>query len=338
MKYPLFGLFLSFLILSFFWIYIFRTFNLKAYKNIQRVHQDEVSRLGGFIIYLFLWMMYYLNGNFFLLSLLISAIPIILISLKEDLFQNTLPKNRLLLMIMSCSIFFYVNPINLPIIDIPYFGYLISLFPFNYFFFIFALLVLINGMNFIDGVNGLFGFTALFQLISLGLLSFAFNDFDSINLIVIFSLPLIIFLLFNFPFGKIFIGDLGAYFYGFIIGFLTIYIFGKYYGDQSWIAVLILIYPCFETLFSILRKMISKTNPSYPDQKHIHTKLFKLLIRGGGLIETSLKIILILFPFIGFSLISLLVKDSYFLIMFFLILFILIYLVIYIVILKLEKS
>ena len=51
-KFLLIGLFVALWILSFYWKQIFIFLNLKAYKNIQRAHTDEVSRLGGFIIYI----------------------------------------------------------------------------------------------------------------------------------------------------------------------------------------------------------------------------------------------------------------------------------------------
>ena len=53
-------LLLSLVIVSFRWKAIFQYLHLKTYKNIQRVHNDEVSRLGGFLIYLFLWIIYFL--------------------------------------------------------------------------------------------------------------------------------------------------------------------------------------------------------------------------------------------------------------------------------------
>ena len=102
-KYPLIGLFFIFATLSFCWNPIFTCLNLKAYNNIQRVHKDEVARMGGMIIYVLLWLIYifdFIRDNF-LFNLLVSALPIVFISIKEDLFHNSTPKNRLVLMILS---------------------------------------------------------------------------------------------------------------------------------------------------------------------------------------------------------------------------------------------
>ena len=280
-KYPLIGLFFSLAMLSLYWLKIFNYFKLKTYTNIQRVHKNEIPRLGGFFIYLFLWVVFFIgliDDNFFY-NLLISSIPFVAISLKEDLFHDTSPKNRLILMVFSCLIFFYLNPIQFPIIDLPYLGKIIALYPINIIFFSFAILTLMNGMNLIDGMNGLFGFSALFQLIILGFFANFYTNYESFNLLVVLALPLIIFLFFNFPLGKIFMGDLGAYLYGFFISLICINFFGKHPEVLSWYAILILFYPCMELLFSFIRKKQNNLLPFDADNKHLHTLLNKKFLK-----------------------------------------------------------
>ena len=279
-KYPLIGLFLTFAILSFCWNPIFTCLNLKAYNNIQRVHKDEVARLGGLIIYLLFWLIYIFDFIRYdlLYNLLVSALPIVLISIKDDLFHNSSPKNRLLLMILGCLIFFHINPIIFPTIELPYLEKIISFYPISIIFFTFSILVFMNGMNLIDGMNGLFGFTAFFQLISLAFLAYTYGDYAFMKIALFFSMPLVIFLFFNFPFGKIFIGDMGAYFYGFLISILSIIFFGKNPDIISWLAVWLLFYPCIELLFSIIRKIKSRKNPFDPDKQHLHSIIFDKFI------------------------------------------------------------
>ena len=278
-KFLLIGLFVALWILSFYWKQIFIFLNLKAYKNIQRAHTDEVSRLGGFIIYICLLLIWLLEfpEDFFIFSLLLSSLPFVIVALKEDLYHDTSPSLRLISMIISCLLFFYLNPIDFPIIEIPYLGNLISVYPISIIFFTFSILIIMNGMNLIDGMNGLFVFTALFQLLSLAIVANFYDDFEILYTSFIFSLPLILFLLFNFPLGKIFIGDLGAYFYGFVISLLTIYFFGKHQQLFSWSAVLLLFYPSSELLYSYLRKIINKQSPMDPDNEHLHSLIFNRL-------------------------------------------------------------
>lgn len=273
LKYPLACLFLLFAALSYSWSFIFKTFNLKSYTNIQRAHENEIPRLGGLFIYLFLFIanVFYFFDNNLLFNINISVIPIILISFKEDLFHNTSPKIRLISMLMSCLIFFNMSSIQLPIIDIPFLGAVINFYPISIIFFTFSIMVIMNGMNLIDGVNGLFSFTAIIQLVLIILIALSKNDQLLVNISIIFLLPLIIFLLFNYPLGKLFIGDLGAYFYGFVNSILTIYLFGKYQDLQSWFAVVILFYPSFELLFSYIRKIKNQISPFDPDNYHLHS-------------------------------------------------------------------
>jgi len=279
LKNPLLLLFLSLFILSFFWIPIFEILKLKEYYNIQRVHKSEVSRLGGLLLYLFFWIIYFFEffNNQLLLNILLSSIPFIIIGIIEDIFHCTSPNSRLFNMLIGCLIFFYINPLDFPIIDFPYLGQVISYYPIGIIFFTFSIIVVMNGMNLIDGMNGLFCLSALTILIALSFLATYLNDYEIVKLCIVFSLPLLCFLIFNFPFGKIFIGDLGAYFYGFCLSIVTIKLFGKHNELLTWIALILLIYPSFELLFSFIRKFKSRISPLSPDNLHLHSLLNKYL-------------------------------------------------------------
>ena len=167
-------LFFVFLLVSFLWQPLFNIFNLNQYKSVQRVHLGEVPRLGGVIFYIFFWVVWFLEVIQYPIyfNILISALPFFVISFREDVYQDISPKIRLMAMISSVIIFFYINPMYFPIINIPYVQDLYQSYLFNIIFFGFSLIVLMNGMNLIDGMNGLFGFTALFQLLSLCFISY----------------------------------------------------------------------------------------------------------------------------------------------------------------------
>ena len=276
-KYPLIGLFLCFLLLSISWKNIFPIFGFKKYNNLQRVHFGEIPRLGGLIIYISLWIIWFtgLFDHQFFLFILLSSIPLMIVTVKEDLFHNTGAKLRLYSMILSCLLFFYFYPITFPMLDTPAFSSIINSSPFNYLFFIFSILVVTNGMNLIDGMNGLFSLTALSQLLFLFFIGSSVNDWLIVQTSLFFAIPLFVFLLFNFPSGRIFIGDFGAYFYGFVISLLAIYTFGEYPELLTWLAVLVLSYPSIELLFSFIRKKLNSKSPLEADDKHLHTLIYK---------------------------------------------------------------
>ena len=299
------------LLISTTWDILFRFLNLRGYISKQRLHREEVPRMGGLIIFLFLSFIAFVKFESDLLNLLlISFIPLAFISFKEDFFHNTTPQARLLLMITSCLIFLIFIPSQFPVIDIPYLMELINLKFFGFTFFIFSMLVIINGNNLIDGVNGNMGMTNSVQLLVLAILGFNFGDHEFFNLCLILLTPLIVFLFFNFPFGKIFMGDFGAYFYGFTLSALVIYFFGKYENLLSWNAVLILFYPAMELLFSFVRKkFFQRQSPLLPDVKHLHSLICRHLRKSKKTFNNSYSLIF-LFPFILISITSLSFYDQ----------------------------
>lgn len=305
-SYEVMILFIVFFVISFFWKKIYGILSLKAYQSKQRLHQDEIPRIGGILIYIFLIYIALFSFESHLLNIiLISAIPILIVGAKEDFFQNTSPKLRLIIMILSASMFIYLLPTKLPEIDFPLINTLLSITLFKEIFFIFSILVVINGNNLIDGINGSMALTNIFQLSALGLLAFVANDVDLVQLCIILIIPLIVFLIFNFPLGKVFSGDGGAYFYGFSISSCTIFLFGKHDHFLSWIAVLILIYPSTELLFSILRKKLFENHsPFSSDAKHLHSLIFRFLNKKIKKINNSFATIyllpFILSPFLGY--------------------------------------
>ena len=256
--------------------------NLKAYRAIQRIHLNETPRLGGFIFMLsLLGFVYQSNlgeGVAILNLILISLIPAILIALKEDLFHDVEPALRLISLLFVGWLFSVVYTGPLPnMAEVPFVGKLFLLNGGISLFYILGMVALANGMNMIDGVNGLCAAVALSILSALLFLSYKTGD--TVMLAVTFSLVLLLvpFMLFNFPFGKIFLGDLGAYSLGLILSMLTIILFGRHPELSPYAAVLILIYPLTEIVFSMLRRALNGLSVFRPDTLHLHLKLFYFL-------------------------------------------------------------
>ena len=297
----------SFFIVSFNWPYIIKKANLKKYEANQRIHENEIPRLGGLIIFFFVFIFIFSNSidtytkhELSLFSFIcFCAVPIFLIGFCEDIYQNTSPYLRLFVMFVSATVVIIFSNIQLPILTIPVIGSFISNSILIYPFFIISVVIFMNGVNMIDGSNGLMPMTALGQLASLIFLSNVTGDYQLINFLLLLAFPLIIFTFFNYPFGKIFMGDLGAYVYGFFIAIMTIIFFGRNPVLPSWGAVLILFYPLIEIFFSYYRKIFyDKISPLYPDSYHIHLKMYHLLSNkikkrrvANGLVMPTLSIL-----------------------------------------------
>jgi UDP-GlcNAc:undecaprenyl-phosphate/decaprenyl-phosphate GlcNAc-1-phosphate transferase len=329
-------LFALFFVISLFWKKIYVSLSLKAYQSKQRLHQDEIPRIGGMVIYIFLILIALFSFESYLLNIiLISAMPIIVIGAKEDLFHNTSPRLRLIFMIVSASLFIYLLPTNLPEINFPLLNKVLSFSVMKEIFFIFSILVIINGNNLIDGVNGNMALTNIVQLCVLALLAFNVSDIFITELCLILLIPLMVFLIFNFPYGKIFSGDAGAYFYGFSISASVIYLFGKYDQLLSWNAILILIYPSIELLFSFIRKkMFEKKSPLTPDAKHLHSIIFRHLSKNLNLTNNSFVVIYLL-PLIIAPFLVYLYSDDFFSIIFYILIIFVYFIMMYLYFLNL---
>ena len=260
----------------------YRNLGLKTYKAIQRIHLNETPRLGGFIFILSLVsFVAFSNANESIQLLkitLLSLVPIIFVGIKEDLFHNVEPAIRLLALLFVGWLFRVQFTGPLPVLtDVPLIGKLLLLQGGISIFYILSMTAVANGMNLIDGVNGLCGAVALSILSALLFLSYKTSDITMLSLIFSVILFLMPFMLMNYPFGWIFLGDLGAYSLGLIVSMLTIFLFGRHPEISPWGAVLILIYPVTEVLFSLLRRMVKGVSIYHPDRAHLHLKLFHFL-------------------------------------------------------------
>ena len=257
----------------------YRNLGLKTYKAIQRIHLNETPRFGGFIFILSLIsFVAFSNANEsiqLLKIILLSSVPIIFVGIKEDLFHNVEPAIRLLALFFVGWLFRAQFTGPLPVLaDIPVIGKLLLLQGGISIFYILSMTAVANGMNLIDGVNGLCGAVALSILSALLFLSYKTADIAMLSLIFSVILFLIPFMLMNYPYGQIFLGDLGAYSLGLIVSMLTIILFGRHPEISPWGAVLILIYPVIEVVFSLLRRIVKGVSIYHPDTAHLHLKLF----------------------------------------------------------------
>jgi UDP-N-acetylmuramyl pentapeptide phosphotransferase/UDP-N-acetylglucosamine-1-phosphate transferase len=257
----------------------YRNLGLKTYQAVQRIHLNETPRLGGFIFILSLvFFVAFSNTNEsiqLLKIILICLIPIILIGIKEDLFHNVEPAIRLMALLFVGWLFRVKFTSPLPVLtDIPFIEKLFLLQGGISIFYILSMVAVANGMNLIDGVNGLCGAVALSILSALLFLSYKTSDITMLSLIFSLILLVIPFMLMNYPYGRIFLGDLGAYSLGLIVSMLTIILFGRHPEISPWGAVLILIYPATEVVFSFLRRIVKGVPIYHADTAHLHLKLF----------------------------------------------------------------
>ena len=149
-------------------------------------------------------------------------------------------------------------------------------------FILFCFLFIINGSNLIDGFNGLL---ALQLIIINSILLFINlnNDLQMISVLITSQIIiLLIFLLFNFPKAKIFLGDSGAYLVGSLSALNVIITNNLNPNISSFFFCTLLFYLFFEVFFSFFRKIIQKKSPIYPDNKHLHMLSFYKISKNLG--------------------------------------------------------
>ena len=244
--------------------------NIKFSKHKLLVSSINTPTSGGlFLIFFFLIFQTQLDlvNKFYLLL-------IFLVGLSSDRIRNFSPLIRLLFQIFI-TLLFVVNTQTLIIdVRIDFFNQLLNQSIYlPIVFTVFCFIVLMNGTNFIDGVNlNTIGFYILVYSVIL----VVSNDNDlyidrSFNIKIIFFL--IVIYLMNF-FNKLQLGDGGSYLIGFFTAFYVINFISQNPLASPYFAVLILWYPCFENLFSISRKIYQNKSISDADNLHLHHNIF----------------------------------------------------------------
>jgi len=274
------------LIISFFSLKNNNSKPIKKYNAEQRVHTGEIPRLGGSAIYIWLFVILIIFEEFSItghelskyIYLLLLCFPLMLVSFIEDLLSNISVKIRFITMVITaffvCSFFITSFP---DISNIPIISYFFQYKSFSVLFFSLCLIALMNGSNFIDGMNGLLSFYLLGVMLSCINLSIATGNVSDSYIIVLLLIGLLCFILFNYPFGLFFLGDSGAYFLSLILGVWVIIFFANNSYISSWNACIIFFYPIAEVFYSVIRKLSQKKSPFYPDRFHVHIKIYHLL-------------------------------------------------------------
>jgi UDP-GlcNAc:undecaprenyl-phosphate/decaprenyl-phosphate GlcNAc-1-phosphate transferase len=253
--------------------------SLSKGNQTQDIHEGKVSRLGGLIL-IILFFSYAIDVQIIPLSFLFISLLILFPALLEDFGFSIKPLIRLSAILMGCFLL-VINLNYLPPFDLSFLNIVFNNFYFQIIFYTLALSTVINGQNIIDGTNGLSASSGIIIFICIGYLGVEINNLEIIQIAIFIVILLISFLLFNFPSGKIFLGDAGSYFIGLLGGYLIIEIFATNPQLPTWSAVIILIYPSLEVIFSYFRKIYSHQSPFLPDNKHLHLKIFYLLSKGA---------------------------------------------------------
>ena len=183
----------------------------------QSFHQYPVTRSGGIavLISFFIFLKIYdLLYSKILYDYLLIGASMFFVGFLDDLKTHIKPSVRLLLMISILFIIIYFLEIKIFNIDFPLLSFLINNKFFSSVFVLLCFLFIINGANLIDGFNGLLAINLLIINIILLVINLNNANLEFSFILISQIIILLLFLLFNFPKAKIFLGDSGAYLVG----------------------------------------------------------------------------------------------------------------------------
>ncbi len=241
----------------------------------QKFASNKVIPLTGGV-FLFLSFLYFINNE--VLSFILFSFLIFILGIFSDLKDIKSAYLRLIIQISIVLTFVVFNDLQLFNTKIYLLDKLLSNNSFNYIFVSFCILIVINGSNFFDGLNTLS--IGYYLLISLIIFYLKQNQIISVNEIFIEYLLIVLLILFFLNLiNKIYLGDAGSYLLGFTF---SVYLIKLYIDNQHlspFFIIVLLWYPSYETLFSIIRKNIMNKSPMDPDSNHLHQQIFHLIKR-----------------------------------------------------------
>ena len=240
----------------------------KFFPHKSYVSKNSVPISGGLIFILSTLLFIRFENNFSYVIFLIFFVGIL-----SDLNKVQSPYKRFFLQIAVILALVFLSKIFISSIRIHLFDHLLTYTLFKYFFVIFCLLILINGSNFMDGVNTLLIGYFISVILTVIILT---NKYDLVfeiqNLKIIFFILLVMFI-FNF-FEKFFCGDGGSYIISLFMGYYLIELSNLNLIISPYFIACLLWYPAYECLFSMVRKKIKKSKITGPDNSHLHQLLF----------------------------------------------------------------
>ncbi|MDH0344033.1 MraY family glycosyltransferase [Chromobacterium haemolyticum] len=252
--------------------------------GVQKFHAKPVPRIGGGPIMAGLvsgcFVLFFFTKSWLPSMLVLASLPAFCAGLIEDLTKKIGPGPRLMATFLAAAVAYFFIDAGLARLDIPIVdAILFHWWPLSLLLTVVAVGGVAHAVNIIDGYNGLSGVVAIFIFLAMAYVSFKVQDVELMGLCFAMIGAIAGFLFWNFPRGLIFAGDGGAYLVGFMIAEIAVLLVQRHSGVSPWFPMLCVIYPVFETLFSIYRrKFLQNRAVGYPDALHLHQIIYKRVV------------------------------------------------------------
>ncbi|WP_079506650.1 glycosyltransferase family 4 protein [Mesobacillus jeotgali] len=241
--------------------------------NKRKVHVKVMPRMGGLAIYLtFLIGVFIMNPDSpYHFAIITGSVIIILTGILDDIF-NLSAKVKLINQVAAALVVVLWGGIDVDFINLPFEGKLefgVLSVPIT----ILWIVGVTNAINLIDGLDGLAAGVSSIALISISAMAIVMGDIYVMTIGFILLVSTLGFLFYNFHPAKIFMGDTGALFLGYMIAVLSLLGFKNVTFISFIVPVIILGVPMTDTIFAIIRRLVNKTPLAAPDKSHLHHRL-----------------------------------------------------------------
>jgi UDP-N-acetylmuramyl pentapeptide phosphotransferase/UDP-N-acetylglucosamine-1-phosphate transferase len=262
-------------------------FSMDTTDGIQKFHTASTPRIGGIPIVFALviaWGKSSAEIQTLLAPILFAGMPAFLFGIAEDLTKQIGVVQRLLATMASGLLAWWITDYSLSRLDIWGVDLIMQFTLFSVIFTAFAVGGVANSINIIDGFNGYASLTCTIGFIGFALIAFQVGDHNLSLVSLILAASVWGFFWVNWPFGKLFLGDGGAYFLGFALAWIAVLLIERNSSVSAFSALVICILPITEVLFSIFRRKVRNFYPGKPDNLHFHS-LFQRRYVSRWLVE-----------------------------------------------------
>jgi UDP-N-acetylmuramyl pentapeptide phosphotransferase/UDP-N-acetylglucosamine-1-phosphate transferase len=251
--------------------------------SVQTAHHHPTPRVGGLGIFIGVAIAWAAlpagEAREMLGVVLMAGLPAWVFGLAEDLSKRVSVMARLLATMFSGALACLISGVALTRIDIPLIDVLLTWWPLAVVFTAFAVGGVANAVNMIDGFHGLASGTGILALCALAVLAQLAGDPSLALVCLAVAAAVTGFWLLNYPWGKIFLGDGGAYFTGFALAWLSVLLPMRNAEVSPWASLLVCAYPFIEAVYSMLRRRLQRRSMGEPDSQHLHSLLASEVIR-----------------------------------------------------------
>jgi UDP-N-acetylmuramyl pentapeptide phosphotransferase/UDP-N-acetylglucosamine-1-phosphate transferase len=250
---------------------------------VQKAHDQPTPRVGGLAIYLGLlagWVALPAGAAAQLLGLiLLAGVPACLFGLLEDVTKRVGVLPRLLATMFSGVLASLLSGVALSRVDVPLLDTALAYWPLAVLFTAFAVGGVANAINIIDGFHGVASGTSIMALLAMAVLSMLAGDTPLAVVCLMATAAVAGFWLVNYPWGKLFLGDGGAYFTGFVLAWVAVLLPMRNPDTSPWASLMVCAYPFIEVVYTMLRRRIERRSLGAPDSEHLHSLLASQVVR-----------------------------------------------------------